>query len=136
MSDAAVSISWILPCATAIRGGIDVHKLASLGPAAFWSKSGWPVAVSYGWVKSIPRAKKLSLLGPILELSGNAVGAALYMISGETTKGADTRVQGVLPLPASAIPLRVEWPFANGVILYHLIAPLAFIPAYFSWTGL
>ena len=40
-----------------------------------------------------------------------------------------------LPLPATATPVRIEWPFANCIVLYHLIAPLAFVPAYFSWSG-
>jgi len=57
------------------------------------------------------------------------------MTSSESTKGAYAGVKGGLPLPATAVPLRVEWSFANGVILYHLVAPLALIPAYFSWTG-
>ena len=57
------------------------------------------------------------------------------MAFGEVTKRASAGAKEWLPLPATAIPLRVEWPFANGVIFYHLVAPLAFIPAYFSWTG-
>jgi stearoyl-CoA desaturase (delta-9 desaturase) len=57
------------------------------------------------------------------------------MTFGEATKGAGTGAIRRLPLPATAVPLRVEWPFANGVILYHLVAPLAFMPIYFSWTG-
>lgn len=40
-----------------------------------------------------------------------------------------------LPLPATASPIRIEWAFANCIILYHLVAPLAFLPRYFSWTG-
>ena len=45
------------------------------------------------------------------------------------------REAGWLPLPATATPLRVEWPFANGIIFYHLVALLAFVPALFSWAG-
>ena len=48
-------------------------------------------------------------------------------------KGADVIKR--LLLPATAAPLRIEWPFANCIVLYHLLALLAFVPAYFSWTG-
>jgi sn-1 stearoyl-lipid 9-desaturase len=40
-----------------------------------------------------------------------------------------------LPLPATATPIRIEWSFANAIVLYHLIALLAFVPRYFSWTA-
>ena len=57
------------------------------------------------------------------------------MTVGEASKTANAGARRWLPLPATAVPLRVEWPFANGIILYHLVAPLAVMPVYFSWTG-
>ena len=42
---------------------------------------------------------------------------------------------GELPLPARVPPIRVAWPYAIGVVVYHLVALLAFVPWYFSWTG-
>src|SRR5208283_1389492 len=57
------------------------------------------------------------------------------MTLGGASKAANTDARSWLPLPATGVPLRVEWPFANGIILYHLVAPLALVPIYFSWTG-
>jgi fatty-acid desaturase len=41
-----------------------------------------------------------------------------------------------LALPVSVLPPRIAWAYANGVIGYHLAALLAFLPWFFSWTGL
>ncbi len=57
------------------------------------------------------------------------------MTSSQVTNPEGTSAIGRLPLPATATPLRIEWPFANCIILYHLIALLAFMPACFSWAG-
>jgi fatty-acid desaturase len=42
---------------------------------------------------------------------------------------------GRLPLPASVKLHRIVWPYAIGVGSYHLMALLAFLPWFFSWTG-
>jgi stearoyl-CoA desaturase (delta-9 desaturase) len=40
-----------------------------------------------------------------------------------------------LPPPASSMPRRVDRKYASWVVGYHLIALLAFMPWFFSWTG-
>lgn len=40
-----------------------------------------------------------------------------------------------LPLPATVPPMKVNWPYAVSISLYHLLALLAFVPWLFSWTG-
>jgi len=40
-----------------------------------------------------------------------------------------------LRLPATVNPRRLVWRYAVAVIGYHLLALLAFIPWFFSWTG-
>ena len=40
-----------------------------------------------------------------------------------------------LPLPETVPPKKVIWPYAVSVVLYHLLALLAFWPWLFSWTG-
>jgi stearoyl-CoA desaturase (delta-9 desaturase) len=49
------------------------------------------------------------------------------------------RVAGVkaarLPLPAGVAPIRVNSVYAATIAAYHLIALLAFVPWFFSWTG-
>jgi fatty-acid desaturase len=40
-----------------------------------------------------------------------------------------------LPPPATVKPYVILWPYAIGVVGYHLLALLAFIPWLFSWTG-
>src|SRR4051812_20649644 len=40
-----------------------------------------------------------------------------------------------LPLPAGVDTRRIYWPAAMWVIGYHLFALLAFVPWFFSWTG-
>ena len=47
-----------------------------------------------------------------------------------------TARRDILALPAATAPLRVEWLFAIGVVGYHIVASLAFLPWFFSWTGL
>ncbi|HEY8267452.1 MAG TPA: fatty acid desaturase [Xanthobacteraceae bacterium] len=42
---------------------------------------------------------------------------------------------GELPLPAMVPPIRIAWPYAIGVVAYHLVALLAFVPWFFSWSG-
>ena len=41
----------------------------------------------------------------------------------------------VLRHPAATEPLEVEWVFVLGIVFYHLAAALAFLPWFFSWTG-
>ena len=40
-----------------------------------------------------------------------------------------------LPLPAAVNRRRIVWPYAIAVGLYHLVALLALVPWFFSWTG-
>jgi fatty-acid desaturase len=40
-----------------------------------------------------------------------------------------------LPLPAHVTPVRIDWVFAAGLVGVHAIAALAFLPYFFSWTG-
>jgi len=40
-----------------------------------------------------------------------------------------------LPPPTTVKPYVILWPYAIGVVAYHLFALLAFIPWLFSWTG-
>ena len=40
-----------------------------------------------------------------------------------------------LPLPAAVDRRRIVWPYAITVGLYHLLAALALVPWFFSWTG-
>ncbi len=41
-----------------------------------------------------------------------------------------------LPFPASVRTNQVLWPYFIGIIGYHVLALLAFVPWFFSWTGL
>lgn len=50
--------------------------------------------------------------------------------------GAQQRARpGRLPLPAAVDKTHILWPYAIGVGLVHLGASLAFVPWFFSWTG-
>lgn len=40
-----------------------------------------------------------------------------------------------LKRPAGSQPPRIEWVFGSGLLFYHLVAALAFVPYFFSWTG-
>jgi len=40
-----------------------------------------------------------------------------------------------LRVPAGAVPRRVAWIDAAGLAFCHLAAMLAFVPWFFSWTG-
>lgn len=40
-----------------------------------------------------------------------------------------------LPLPAAVDRRRVVWPYAITVAVYHVVALLALVPWFFSWTG-
>ncbi len=49
-------------------------------------------------------------------------------------------VQSDFPLqrlehPEAAQPLKIDWQYAAGVIILHLLALLALVPWFFSWTG-
>jgi fatty-acid desaturase len=43
--------------------------------------------------------------------------------------------QRVLPLPSAVRPIRIAWLYAVGIVGYHLIALLAFVPWLYSRTG-
>jgi stearoyl-CoA desaturase (delta-9 desaturase) len=40
-----------------------------------------------------------------------------------------------LPAPAAAQPLKINWRYFISIPLVHLLAMLAFVPWFFSWTG-
>jgi len=46
-----------------------------------------------------------------------------------------TRPTETLPYPGGVLPLQIEWTYAIPVIIYHLVALLALLPWFFSWTG-
>jgi stearoyl-CoA desaturase (delta-9 desaturase) len=39
------------------------------------------------------------------------------------------------PRPTGTMPVRVVWSYAVPIVLFHLLLPLAFVPYFFSWTG-
>ena len=41
-----------------------------------------------------------------------------------------------IPLPAGVQPFKPNWPYIIGIGAYHAVAVLAFMPGYFSWSGL
>ena len=41
-----------------------------------------------------------------------------------------------LALPAGVRPFQLNWPYIIGIAAYHAAALLAFMPGYFSWSGL
>ena len=49
---------------------------------------------------------------------------------------ANARAVKRLVLPAGAQHGQIYWRYAAGVVFYHLIALLALVPDFFSWTGL
>ena len=44
--------------------------------------------------------------------------------------------EGRLPLPAGVKPFQLNWPNIVVIGAYHAVALLAFMPGYFSWSGL
>lgn len=51
------------------------------------------------------------------------------------SKAADVASVRPLPLPASVSGLRIRWTYAISIVVVHLLALLAFVPWFFSWTG-
>jgi stearoyl-CoA desaturase (delta-9 desaturase) len=41
-----------------------------------------------------------------------------------------------IPLPAGVRPFQLNWPYIIVIGGYHVLALLAFLPGYFSWSGL
>ena len=41
-----------------------------------------------------------------------------------------------ISLPAGVQPFKLNWPYIIGIGAYHAVAVLAFMPGYFSWSGL
>ena len=41
-----------------------------------------------------------------------------------------------IPLPAGVKPFQLNWPYIIVIGAYHVVAVLAFMPGYFSWSGL
>jgi stearoyl-CoA desaturase (delta-9 desaturase) len=52
-----------------------------------------------------------------------------------TATAAHDTYAGALPRPQGTQPPRIAWVYAGAVVLYHLVALLAFVPWFFSWTG-
>jgi fatty-acid desaturase len=48
---------------------------------------------------------------------------------------AHERYWGPLPYPTGAEARKILWPYVFGIVGYHLLALLAFVPWLFSWTG-
>ena len=61
--------------------------------------------------------------------------AATKAVSIPAAGFADTGMSGRLPLPSGVILRRIDWPVAITILAYHLVALLAVMPWYFSWTG-
>lgn len=79
-----------------------------------------------------PRNKYGSLTADMTTDHPTAVKAATLANADLPTEERSTRR---LPLPAGVILNRIDWPTATIIAVYHLIALLAFVPWYFSWTG-
>ena len=47
----------------------------------------------------------------------------------------ETRVPQRLDYPESTQPIKIYWRYAIALVLVHLLACLAFVPWFFSWTG-
>ena len=41
-----------------------------------------------------------------------------------------------IALPAGVQPFKLNWPYIIGIGAYHAVAALAFMPGYFTWSGL
>jgi len=41
-----------------------------------------------------------------------------------------------ISLPAGVQPFKLNWPYIIGIGAYHAVAVLAFMPGYFTWSGL
>jgi stearoyl-CoA desaturase (delta-9 desaturase) len=41
-----------------------------------------------------------------------------------------------IPLPTGVRPFRLNWPYIIGIGAYHVVAVMAFMPGYFSWSGM
>jgi fatty-acid desaturase len=53
----------------------------------------------------------------------------------DSARAVSSSARGRLPLPAAVNPLQIAWPYAIGVTSYHMLALLAFVPWFFSWSG-
>lgn len=59
-------------------------------------------------------------------------------------RSADTSIPNIhahlaseqIRLPAAQKRRQINWRVASGIVFYHLVALLCFVPAFFSWTGL
>ncbi|WP_291863115.1 fatty acid desaturase [Bradyrhizobium sp.] len=49
---------------------------------------------------------------------------------------APVTASGRLSLPAGVRPFQLNWPYIIVIAGYHVVALLAFLPGYFSWSGL
>lgn len=47
----------------------------------------------------------------------------------------ETTVKSRLELPESAVGGRIFWPYLTVFVAFHVLALLAFVPYFFSWTG-
>lgn len=53
----------------------------------------------------------------------------------ESALGFEKPTRAILSLPPGVRPLRIDWIRGGGVTFYHLVALLALLPWFFSWTG-
>lgn len=56
-------------------------------------------------------------------------------LRGVITGTGPTETDRKLDIPGTARPLRLIWTYATAIALIHVLALLAFLPWFFSWTG-
>jgi fatty-acid desaturase len=71
---------------------------------------------------------------PDLATHDRSVNAPAAAASGSLAQAAT--LQDRLPLPAGVVPYQPDWPNIVLISGYHLAALIAFLPVYFSWSGL
>lgn len=94
------------------------------------------------WLESQPQ-HALSTPAPSLISLAREVEA--YMASGLADVGVepecgvavehDAPHVGSIDIPAASQPVQIEWRYAAALLTTHLLALLAFVPWFFSWTG-
>lgn len=73
------------------------------------------------------------------QLDADELGTSNNLLAGEVT-GEEEKLPGIdpqrIPYPESATPLKIYWTYLIPLTLLHCLALLAFIPYFFSWSGL
>src|ERR1700678_3775497 len=62
------------------------------------------------------------------------VGRGIWTMA-ETALRLDTPSRAGLPLPSGVRPVRIAWVRASVLTFYHVVALLALVPWFFSWSG-